>query len=136
VVHVFVGQPYHDNVIVSRPPPNLLRQEVEGTQLYLLVLHRACGNATVATPNGDVSNGPVAEAPEDSGHDNAANVEEEKLRQEAERRLVTYYGHILQQAAGLQPGPNEAVQADVQRALILRSPVTVKVAKVHSDNAL
>lgn len=85
---------------------------MEGTQLYLAVLQRACSK--VLTPN-------------DQETELGQKSEEEKLHEEAERRLVTFYGHILKEAASLQPGPGEAVQADAHRALSLRSPVTVKV---------
>ncbi|KAL2613840.1 hypothetical protein R1flu_025532 [Riccia fluitans] len=102
----------------DRPPPNLLRQEVEGTQLYLAVLQRAC--AKPLTSSGQET---------EPGHRN----EEEKLHEEAERRLVTFYGHILKETAILQPAPGEAVQADAHRALSLRSPVTVKVLESISQ---
>ncbi|KAG6547191.1 hypothetical protein Mapa_011443 [Marchantia paleacea] len=103
---------------IYRPPPNLLRQEVEGTQLYLTVLQRACSKLLTAN---------------DQETELGQKSEEEKLHEEAERRLVTFYGHILKEAASLQPGPGEAVQADAHRALSLRSPVTVKVLESMSQ---
>ncbi|CAM6125431.1 unnamed protein product [Calypogeia fissa] len=119
----------------DRPPPNLLRQEVEGTQLYLLVLQRACVNENVPAPKESLSNGPAQEVSVETDYDKEAGLkgEEEKLQEEAERRLVTFYGHILKEAATLQPGPSEAVQADAHRALSLRSPVTVKVLNSMSQ---
>ncbi|KAL3679071.1 hypothetical protein R1sor_022027 [Riccia sorocarpa] len=102
----------------DRPPPNLLRQEVEGTQLYLAVLQRACSKPLTSS-----------DQETEPGH----RSEEEKLHEEAERRLITYYGHILKETATLQPAPGEAVQADAHRALSLRAPVTVKVLESMSQ---
>lgn len=102
-----------------RPPPNLLRQETEGTQIYLTVLNQ--------TANQGVSNGGETKYPNGSDKDSASKGEEEKLREESERRFVTFCGHILREVAALQPGPNEIVQAEAHRSLVLRSPVTVQV---------
>lgn len=52
---------------------------------------------------------------------------DQKLKEEAERQLVSFCGHILKEVAALQSAASEAVQADFQRALDLRSPVTVQV---------
>jgi guanine nucleotide-exchange factor len=103
----------------DRPPPNLLRQETEGTQIYLTVLNQ--------TASQGVSNGGEAKYPNGSDKDGASKGEEEKLREESERRFVTFCGHILREVATLQPGPNEIVQAEAHRSLVLRSPVTVQV---------
>jgi len=103
----------------DRPPPNLLRQETEGTQIYLTVLNQ--------TANQGVSNGGETKYPNGSDKDSASKGEEEKLREESERRFVTFCGHILREVATLQPGPNEIVQAEAHRSLVLRSPVTVQV---------
>jgi len=102
-----------------RPPPNLLRQETEGTQIYLTVLNQ--------TASQGVSNGGETKYPNGSDKDGASKGEEEKLREESERRFVTFCGHILREVATLQPGPNEIVQAEAHRSLVLRSPVTVQV---------
>ena len=53
--------------------------------------------------------------------------EEQKLREDAERQLVSFCGRILKEVSMLQPDPSEAVEADYHRALALRSPVTVQV---------
>lgn len=52
---------------------------------------------------------------------------DQKLREEAEKQLVSFCGHILKEVSTLQPAPSEAVQADYHRALALRSSVTVQV---------
>lgn len=107
--------------ICYRPPPNLLRQETEGTQIYLAVLNKTAseiGEETRATEVVEQSKGG-----------------DQKLREEAERQLVSFCGHILKEVASLQPAPSEAVQADFHRALALRSPVTVQVVRyinIHS----
>ncbi len=108
-----------------RPPPNLLRQETEGTQIYLTVLNQ--------TASQGVSNGGEAKYPNGSDKDGASKGEEEKLREESERRFVTFCGHILREVATLQPGPNEIVQAEAHRSLVLRSPVTVQVQPFISE---
>lgn len=103
--------------ICCRPPPNLLRQETEGTQIYLAVLNKTAneiGDEAIAVD--DPENSEVAS----KGGD-------QKLREEAERQLVSFCGHILKEVSALQPAASEAVQADFQRALDLRSPVTVQV---------
>jgi len=107
--------------ICYRPPPNLLRQETEGTQIYLAVLNKTAieiGNESVKQVDHENSEVQL------KGGDH-------KLREEAERQLVSFCGHILKEVATLQPDASEAVQADFQRALDLRSPVTVQVGGIH-----
>ena len=53
--------------------------------------------------------------------------ESEKLKQEAERRLVAFFGHILREIITLQSRPGETLPTDVYKSLSLRAPVTVKV---------
>jgi guanine nucleotide-exchange factor len=112
------------NVAGDRPPPNLLRQETEGTQIYLAVLNKTAieiGDENVK----QVDDPEISEVPLKGG--------DHKLREEAERQLVSFCGHILKEVAALQPGASEAVQADFQRALDLRSPVTVQVLNAMND---
>lgn len=56
-----------------------------------------------------------------------SGAENEKLREEAERRLVAFYGHILREIITLQSRPGETTPTDVYKSLSLRAPVTVKV---------
>jgi guanine nucleotide-exchange factor len=112
------------NVAGDRPPPNLLRQETEGTQIYLAVLNKTAiemGDENVK----QVDDPEIYEVPLKGG--------DHKLREEAERQLVSFCGHILKEVATLQPGASEAVQADFQRALDLRSPVTVQVLNAMNN---
>jgi guanine nucleotide-exchange factor len=108
------------NVAGDRPPPNLLRQETEGTQIYLAVLNKA------ATEVGD-------EATPIDGSEVSLKGGDQKLKEEAERQLVSFCGHILKEVAALQSAASEAVQADFQRALDLRSPVTVQVLNAMNN---
>ena len=107
-----------------RPPPNLLRQEIEGTQIYLTVLNKTANGSGDEVRAIGTSEQPLYDP------DNAeftSKAAEQKLREEAERQLVSFCGHILKEVSTLQPAPSEAVQADYHRALDLRSPVTVQV---------
>lgn len=107
-----------------RSPPNLLRQETEGTKIYLAVLNKtASGGGDEARDDEMTEQG--GDGP-NSG-DTTWKGGEQELREEAERRLVSFCGDVLREVATLQPGPSEAVESDVHRALDLRSPVTVQV---------
>lgn len=111
------------DICFLRPPPNLLRQETEGTQLYLAVL-----NKTAAETGDEATDLADNEVPVDSNKDEATlKGEAQQLREDAERQLVSFCGHILKEVATAQPGLSDAVQADSHRALALRSPVTVQV---------
>ncbi|KAG0608013.1 hypothetical protein M758_8G071400 [Ceratodon purpureus] len=114
----------------ERPPPNLLRQEIEGTQIYLTVLNKtANGSGDEVRANG-TSEQPLYDPDSAEFTSKAA---EQKLRDEAERQLVSFCGHILKEVSTLQPAPSEAVQADYHRALDLRSPVTVQVLNAMAN---
>ncbi|XP_024526680.1 brefeldin A-inhibited guanine nucleotide-exchange protein 5 isoform X3 [Selaginella moellendorffii] len=86
------------------PPPTLLRQEVEGTRIYLTLLNQA----VLSPADGN-------------------------LKEEAERRLVTFYSHILKEAVALIPAPGEPIQAEAHYSLSLRSSVVVKVLNSLSE---
>lgn len=58
--------------------------------------------------------------------------EHEKLREEAERRLVAFYGHVLREIITLQSRRGETTPTDVYKSLSLRAPVTVKVRELLS----
>jgi hypothetical protein len=107
--------------ICYRPPPNLLRQETEGTQIYLAVLNKAASEIDDETRATEIVEQPLYDT------EVASKGGDQKLREEAERQLVSFCGHILKEVATLQPAPSEAVQADFHCALALRSPVTVQV---------
>lgn len=87
--------------MVHRPPPNLLRQEISGTSIYLEILHKS----TTVSESGN----------------------EENLKSLAEEKLVSFCGQILREASDLQPVTGEAASADIHRVLDLRAPVIVKV---------
>lgn len=108
------------------PPPSLLRQEAEGTQLYLAMLTlSAMGHEADATTKESKRNwinmGRKSPPPES-----------EKLRQEAERRLMAFYGHVLREIITLQSRPGDTTPTDVYKSLSVRAPVTVKVLKALS----
>jgi guanine nucleotide-exchange factor len=102
-----------------RPPATLLRQEIEGTRIYLTVLNR--------TAIQGVSNGGDSQHPNDSDEPIALKGEEQMLREESERCFMAFCGRILTEVATLQPGPFEIIQAEAHQSLMLRSPVTVQV---------
>ena len=112
----------------DRLPVNILRQEIEGTRIYLEVLQKSTGQHNT---NGEDFKNNISI----TDYSSAANVsnpkdikqEEEKLREIAEQKLVSFCGQVLKDTSELQPGPGEAVDADVHRVLVLRSPVIVKV---------
>jgi guanine nucleotide-exchange factor len=109
-----------------RPPPNLLRQETEGTQIYLAVLSKASNEAGDKVSANWTSEQPLNDS---ENAEVASKGGEQKLREEAERQFVSFCGHILKEVSILQPAPSEAVQADYHRALALRSPVTIQVVR-------
>ena len=96
-----------------------MRQETEGTQIYLAVLNKS------ASELGDETR--AAEIMDQPSNDTEVTSEDLKLREDAERQLVLFCGHILKEVAASQPALNEAVETDFHRALALRSPVTVQV---------
>ena len=112
----------------DRLPVNILRQEIEGTRIYLEVLQKSTGQHNT---NGEDFKNNISII----DYSSAANVsnpkdikqEEEKLREIAEQKLVSFCGQVLKDTSELQPGPGEAVDVDVHRVLVLCSPVIVKV---------
>lgn len=112
-------------LLMNRPPPSLLRQEAEGTQLYLAMLTlSAMGHEADATTKESKRNwinmGRKSPPPES-----------EKLRQEAERRLMAFYGHVLREIITLQSRPGDTTPTDVYKSLSVRAPVTVKVIVIE-----
>ncbi|CAN6183816.1 unnamed protein product [Urochloa humidicola] len=100
----------------ERPPLNLLRQELAGTTIYLDILHKST----------------VEQEEKDSEETNGFSVEsgeQEKIKNLAEGKLVSFCGQILKEASDLQPSTGEAASADIHRVLDLRAPVIVKVLK-------
>lgn len=100
------------NFVSYRPPLNLLRQELSGTTIYLEILHKS----TVEH-----------DANESSEEANGFSVEQEKLKNLAEGKLVSFCGQILKEASELQPSNGETASADIHRVLDLRAPVIVMV---------
>lgn len=107
---------------------NILRQEIEGTRIYLEVLHKA----TAHIDNGEQESSNNISRLDDSSQVEASSCskikEELKLKEIAEQKLVSFCGQILKEASSLQPSSGEAVHADVHRVLVLRAPVIVKVS--------
>ncbi|XP_024402161.1 brefeldin A-inhibited guanine nucleotide-exchange protein 5 isoform X2 [Physcomitrium patens] len=118
------------HVYGDRPPPNLLPQETEGTKIYLAVLnkiaaesvHEVRSHENVEQGNGDPEIGEISWK---GGR--------QKLREEAERQLVSFCGHVLKEVAALQPVPDEAVQSGFHRVLDPRSAVTAEVLEAMRD---
>jgi guanine nucleotide-exchange factor len=103
------------NLILCRPPLNLLRQELAGTTIYLEILHKST-----------VDNDANGSAEETNGV-SVQSDEQEKLKNLAEGKLVSFCGQILKEASDLQPSTGETASADIHRVLDLRAPVIIKV---------
>ncbi|KAG2646178.1 hypothetical protein PVAP13_2KG490600 [Panicum virgatum] len=101
----------------ERPPLNLLRQELAGTTIYLDILHKS----TVEQEERDST--------EEADGFSVESGEQEKIKDLAEGKLVSFCGQILKEASDLQPSTGEAASADIHRVLDLRAPVIVKVLK-------
>jgi len=101
----------------ERPPLNLLRQELAGTTIYLDILHKS----TVEQEEKDST--------EEADGFSVESGEQEKIKDLAEGKLVSFCGQILKEASDLQPSTGEAASADIHRVLDLRAPVVVKVLK-------
>jgi guanine nucleotide-exchange factor len=99
----------------ERPPLNLLRQELAGTTIYLEILHKST-----------VDNDANGSAEETNGV-SVQSDEQEKLKNLAEGKLVSFCGQILKEASDLQPSTGETASADIHRVLDLRAPVIIKV---------
>ncbi|KAL0789711.1 hypothetical protein Bca101_005957 [Brassica carinata] len=93
-----------NHISAERPPLNLLRQELEGTNIYMDVLHKTT-----------------------TGLGDAASDTEDKLEGAAEEKLVSFCEQVLKETSDLQSSLGESTNMDVHRVLELRSPVIVKV---------
>lgn len=111
----------------DRPPPNLLRQEIEGTRIYLTILNRTITECEPPSQHNAVSNGSLSHGEEldDSGY--VSRGEDWQVREAAEQRLVSFCAHILKEASISQPGIGDVLEADAFFAATLRSPIIVKV---------
>ncbi|XP_062187526.1 brefeldin A-inhibited guanine nucleotide-exchange protein 5-like isoform X2 [Phragmites australis] len=101
----------------ERPPLNLLRQELAGTTIYLEILHKS----TVEHDANDST--------KEANSFSVESGEQEKFKNLAEGKLVSFCGQILKEASALQPITGETASADIHRVLDLRAPVIVKVLK-------
>lgn len=99
----------------ERPPLNLLRQELAGTTIYLEILHKST-----------VENDANGSTEETNGF-GIESADQEKLKNLAEGKLISFCGQILKEASDLQPGTGETASADIHRVLDLRAPVIIKV---------
>eukprot|EP00252_Welwitschia_mirabilis_P011838 TRINITY_DN26310_c0_g2_i1.p1 TRINITY_DN26310_c0_g2~~TRINITY_DN26310_c0_g2_i1.p1 ORF type:complete len:801 (-),score=163.59 TRINITY_DN26310_c0_g2_i1:122-2362(-) len=106
----------------DRLPANILRHEIEATRIYLQVLHKSTVHSKEGTEE-EINSGESMSSESTSEEP----IEDQRLKDIAEQKLVSFCGQVLKEAADLQPCPGEAVDADVYRALVLRSPVIVKV---------
>ncbi|EFH53532.1 predicted protein [Arabidopsis lyrata subsp. lyrata] len=93
-----------NHIPAERPPLNLLRQELEGTTIYLDVLQKTTSGLA----------------------DDASN-SEDRLEGAAEEKLVSFCEQVLKETSDLQSTLGETTNMDVHRVLELRSPVIVKV---------
>ncbi|CAE6074869.1 unnamed protein product [Arabidopsis arenosa] len=93
-----------NHIPAERPPLNLLRQELEGTTIYLDVLQKTT-----------------------SGLADEASNSEDRLEGAAEEKLVSFCEQVLKETSDLQSTLGETTNMDVHRVLELRSPVIVKV---------
>lgn len=115
---------------LSRPPLNLLRQELAGTSIYLDILLKATSgfNSIEAEQKKIVDSLEVdSESPKDdltSTQDSSAVNNVDRI---AENRLVSFCEQALREVSDLQSSAVETTHMDVHRVLELRSPVIVKV---------
>lgn len=91
---------------LDRPPINLLRQELAGTCIYLDILQKTAAAVKI---------------------EKEEQVQEEKLGEVAEGKLVSFCEQVLREASDFQSSMEETTNMDVHHVLELRSPVVVKV---------
>lgn len=115
--------------MLHRLPPNLLRQELTGTTIYLEILHRSTAVDNNNNREKVNSQDPLVQGElinNDSGH--VAYLDsEEKLKGVAEEKLVSFCSQILKEASELKPSAGEDGSSNVHRVLDLRAPVIIKV---------
>ncbi|XP_073128744.1 brefeldin A-inhibited guanine nucleotide-exchange protein 5 [Henckelia pumila] len=92
-------------IAAERPPLNLLRQELAGTCIYLDILQKTTTAVKIEEEQ----------------------VQEEKLGEVAEGKLVSFCEQVLREASDFQSSMEETTNMDVHHVLELRSPVVVKV---------
>ncbi|KAI5080659.1 hypothetical protein GOP47_0003842 [Adiantum capillus-veneris] len=127
-------------VIGDRPPPNLLRQEIEGTRIYLTVLNRAITEGEVHTihiSQGE-SNGSIPHKSEDvCGAKEILKSDQLLAREAAEERMVAFCAQVLKEASVSQPTIGDVLEPDAFLAASLRSPIVVQVlnglSKMEAD---
>lgn len=129
----------------NSPPPNLLRQEIASSQLFISVLVKSIfKNSSPPLPPAlpdpiPVETGPIVRkyvlakptkvappvplAPPVSDPEDEAN-----LAQEANKKLLKMFEKVLGNCAKLQSLNGEAVDSDAHRALSLKAPIVAKVS--------
>jgi hypothetical protein len=100
---------------------------MEGTKLYLAILLRSSAESEIKEEKQEKwSLGPKSIE--------MVIREEQKLKVEAERRLVAFYVQILEEVVLLQPKPSAAVPFNTHRSLEMRAPITVLVLTKKPPN--
>ncbi|XP_076892587.1 brefeldin A-inhibited guanine nucleotide-exchange protein 5-like [Bidens hawaiensis] len=95
----------------ERPPLNLLRQELAGTNIYLDALQKTTSQVD-PTQNGSVD--------ED---------DDVTVKTNAEEKLVSFCGQVLKEASEFQSSIGETNNMEIHQVLGLRSPIIVTVLK-------
>lgn len=115
-----------------RPPPNLLRQELAGTCIYLDVLHKTTSGFN--DNNGQLLEPKSSQDTDVSSDKNGSKLvehsyEETKLEGIAEEKLVAFCAQVLRDTSDLQSTIGETSSVDIHRVLELRSPIIIKVQR-------
>lgn len=121
---------YNHSSFLSRPPLNLLRQELAGTSIYLDILLKATsGFNTIEAEQEKIADS--LEVDSESPKDDLTSIQDSSAVSNvdgiAENRLVSFCEQALREVSDLQSSAVETTHMDVHRVLELRSPVIVKV---------
>ncbi|KAL2937664.1 Brefeldin A-inhibited guanine nucleotide-exchange protein 5 [Bienertia sinuspersici] len=124
------------HIAVERPPLNLLRQELTSTCIYMDILQKTTSELDTNRENNlETSDIKVSNASPTMSDLNtkAYSTADEKLGRVAEEKLVSFCGHMLQEASDFQSAVGETTDMEIHRVLELRSPVIVRVIKGMSS---
>ncbi|KAH7282739.1 hypothetical protein KP509_35G045800 [Ceratopteris richardii] len=116
------------NERACRPPTNLLRQENEGTKVYLAILNRAISEYDIRDTDKPLSNGSISD--NDNSLDASGDISkgvQKHVQETAEERMVSFCAQILKEASLSNPNVGDVVDGDSFLAASLRSPIVVKV---------